>query len=52
MISGFPVTVPAMYDNGERSPDAEILPRRGTTGVIPLEIRAFRDSMTFKVTAE
>jgi hypothetical protein len=32
--SGFPSMAPAIYDSVDKSPDAEILPRNGTTGAI------------------
>jgi len=36
-----PWSAPAMYDSGLRSPDAEMLPRRGITGMISCFNRSF-----------
>lgn len=50
--SGWPVMAAAMYDSGDKSPDAEMLPRRGTIGVMPWLRKLTSASRTERRTAE
>jgi len=52
MFTYLPANIPAMYDRGQRSPDAEILPRRGTSGTISCFSRLASASSTSSLTAE
>lgn len=52
LIEGFPIKVPAIYESGDRSPEAEMLPRRGTSGVMCSRSKCPICSMSSKRTPE
>jgi hypothetical protein len=51
-ISGLPSRAPAIYESGMRSPEALIVPLRGTTGMIPAATNLKREVIVLRDIAE